>query len=49
MCNTYLPYNRLVLDDGKPYTYNNLVLYRSMVGALHYLTFTQPDIAFAVH
>ncbi|XP_050134493.1 uncharacterized mitochondrial protein AtMg00810-like [Malus sylvestris] len=42
-----LPYNRLVLDDGKPY--NNPALYRSVVGALQYLTFTRPDIAFAVH
>ncbi|XP_050154870.1 uncharacterized mitochondrial protein AtMg00810-like [Malus sylvestris] len=42
-----LPYNRLVLDDGKPY--NNPGLYRSLVGALQYLTFTRPDIAFAVH
>ncbi|KAM1319724.1 hypothetical protein ACFX2H_004687 [Malus domestica] len=42
-----LPYNRLVLDDGTPY--NNPALYRSVVGALQYLTFTRPDIAFAVH
>ena len=41
------PYNRLVLDDGKPY--NNTALYRSVVGALQHLTFTRPDIAFAVH
>ncbi|KAM2011562.1 hypothetical protein ACFX1T_023520 [Malus domestica] len=43
----YLPYNRLLKDDGKPY--NNPALYRSLVGALQYLTFTRPDIAFAVH
>ncbi|KAM2277675.1 hypothetical protein ACFXTI_035949 [Malus domestica] len=42
-----LPYNRLLKDDGKPY--NNPALYRSLVGPLHYLTFTRPDIAFAVH
>ncbi|KAB2637292.1 hypothetical protein D8674_027826 [Pyrus ussuriensis x Pyrus communis] len=42
-----LPYNRLLKDDGKPY--NNPALYRSLVGALQYLTFTRPDIAFAVH
>ncbi|CAN6676589.1 unnamed protein product [Malus baccata var. baccata] len=42
-----LPYNRLVSDDGKPY--NNPTLYKSLVGALQYLTFTRPDIAFAVH
>nr|XP_017189228.2 uncharacterized protein LOC108173861 [Malus domestica] len=47
-CSTLcLPYNRLVLDDGKPY--NNPALYRSVVGALQYLTFTRSDIAFAVH
>ncbi|KAM1393866.1 hypothetical protein ACFX2F_029972 [Malus domestica] len=42
-----LPYNRLLLDDGQPF--NNPALYRSIVGALQYLTFTRPDIAFAVH
>ena len=42
-----LPYNRLLKEDGKPY--NNPALYRSLVGALQYLTFTRPDIAFAVH
>ena len=42
-----LPYNRLLKDDGKPY--NNPALYRSLVGGLQYLTFTRPDIAFAIH
>ncbi|KAM2231636.1 hypothetical protein ACFX1S_015876 [Malus domestica] len=42
-----LPYNRLLKDDGAPY--NNPTLYRSVVGALQYLTFTRPDIAFSVH
>ena len=42
-----LPYNRLLKDDGEPY--NNPTLYRSVVGALQYLTFTIPDIAFSVH
>nr|XP_017183147.2 uncharacterized protein LOC108171478 [Malus domestica] len=42
-----LPYNRLLKDDGTPY--NNPTAYRSIVGALQYLTFTRPDIAFSVH
>lgn len=42
-----LPYNRLFKDDGTPY--NNPTAYRSIVGALQYLTFTRPDIAFSVH
>ncbi|KAB2613607.1 S2-RNase [Pyrus ussuriensis x Pyrus communis] len=47
-CSTpYLPYNRLVLDDRKPY--NNPALYRIVVGALQYLTFTRLDIVFVMH
>ncbi|KAM1010062.1 hypothetical protein TB1_044704 [Malus domestica] len=42
-----LPYNRLLKDDGHPF--NNPSLYRSIVGALQYLTFTRPDISFSVH
>ncbi|KAM1528050.1 hypothetical protein ACFX1Z_017449 [Malus domestica] len=42
-----LPYNRLLKDDGQPF--NNPGLYRSVVGALQYLVFTRPDIAFSVH
>ncbi|CAN6697291.1 unnamed protein product [Malus baccata var. baccata] len=42
-----LPYNRLLSNDGQPF--NNPTMYRSLVGALQYLTFTRPDIAFAVH
>ncbi|XP_070662215.1 uncharacterized mitochondrial protein AtMg00810-like [Malus domestica] len=42
-----LPYNRLVKDDGTPY--NNPTAYRSIVGALQYLTFTRSGIAFSVH
>ncbi|CAN6680298.1 unnamed protein product [Malus baccata var. baccata] len=42
-----LPYNRLLKDDGEPF--NNPTLYRSIIGALQYLVFTRPDIAFSVH
>ena len=42
-----LPYNRLLKDDGEPYF--NPTLYRNVVGALQYLIFTRPDIAFSVH
>ncbi|KAI5312034.1 hypothetical protein L3X38_041207 [Prunus dulcis] len=42
-----LPYNWLLKKDGDPYS--NPKLYRSIVGALQYLTFTRPDIAFSVH
>ena len=42
-----LPYQRLSKNDGVPF--DNPTLYRSIVGALQYLTFTRPDIAFVVH
>ena len=42
-----LPYQRLSKDDGVPF--DSPTLYRSIVGALQYLTFTRPDISFAVH
>ncbi|KAM1184698.1 hypothetical protein COP2_014417 [Malus domestica] len=42
-----LPYHRLLKDDGKPY--HSLEQYRSIVDALQYLTFTRPDIAFAIN
>ena len=43
----YLPYQRLLKDDGEPF--DNPSLYRNIVGALQYLTFTRPDIVFAVY
>ncbi|KAI5353001.1 hypothetical protein L3X38_005893 [Prunus dulcis] len=42
-----LPYHRLLKDDGKPYSHPEQ--YRSIVGALQYLTFTRPYIAFSVN
>jgi len=42
-----LPYHHLLKDDGKPYSHPQQ--YRSIVGALQYLTFTRPDIAFSVN
>ncbi|XP_018505520.2 uncharacterized mitochondrial protein AtMg00810-like [Pyrus x bretschneideri] len=42
-----LPYHRLLKDDGK--SYHSPDQYRSVVGALQYLTFTRPNIAFSVN
>lgn len=42
-----LPSHRLLKNYGVPY--NNLELYRSVVGLLQYLTFTRPYIAFSIH
>ena len=41
------PNLRLVLVEG--YLLTNPHVYRSMVGSLHYLTFTMPDLSFAIH
>lgn len=38
--------SKLAADDGKPLS--NPTEYRSLAGALQYLTFTRPDISFAV-
>ncbi|CAN6706510.1 unnamed protein product [Malus baccata var. baccata] len=42
-----LPSHRLLKDDGDPY--HSPEQYRSIVGALQYVTFTRPDIAFSVN
>ena len=42
-----LPYHILLKNDGKPY--HSPDQYRSVVGALQYLTFTRSDIAFYVN
>uniref|UniRef100_A0A2N9GWX8 Integrase catalytic domain-containing protein n=1 Tax=Fagus sylvatica TaxID=28930 RepID=A0A2N9GWX8_FAGSY len=41
------PNTRLSLHEGDPLPDPHA--YRSLVGALHYLTFTRPDISFSVH
>uniref|UniRef100_A0A2N9INV3 Reverse transcriptase Ty1/copia-type domain-containing protein n=1 Tax=Fagus sylvatica TaxID=28930 RepID=A0A2N9INV3_FAGSY len=41
------PNTRLSLHEGDPLSDPHG--YRSLVGALHYLTFTRPDISFSVH
>jgi hypothetical protein len=40
---------KLSLSDGDPSTSDDATNYRSVVGALQYLTFTQSDISFAVN
>jgi transposase InsO family protein len=42
-----VPHVRLSAHCGQPIA--DAHAYRSLVGALHYLTFTRPDISFAVH
>jgi hypothetical protein len=42
-----VPNTRLSATCGKPLT--DVHAYRSLVGALRYLTFTRPDLSFAVH
>ena len=42
-----IPNTRLTVHEGDPLPDPHA--YRSMVGALHYLTFTRLDLSFAVH
>ena len=42
----YAPHLRLVPHEGL--VLSNPHEYRSMVGSFHYLTFTRPDLSFAV-
>ena len=43
----YVPHVRLVLDEG--YVLPNPRVYHSLVGSLHYLTFTRLNLSFVVH
>jgi histone deacetylase 1/2 len=40
---------KLVLDDGTPLGPGDNTQYRSIIGALQYLTLTRPDISFSVN
>jgi len=40
---------RLTLDDGQSLRSEDSTRYRSIVGALQYITLTRPDLAFAVN
>jgi hypothetical protein len=40
---------KLSLFDGDPLTLDDATNYRSVVGALQYLTLTRPDISFSVN
>jgi hypothetical protein len=40
---------KLLINDGKPLGSQDATRYRSVVGALQYLTLTRPDLSFAMN
>jgi hypothetical protein len=49
MCTLLSADEKLSLCDGDPLTSDDAINYRSVVGALQYLTLTRPDISFSVN
>ncbi|KAH0688933.1 hypothetical protein KY290_017022 [Solanum tuberosum] len=47
VCSPMQPASKLPSTSGVPF--NDPILIRSTVGALKYLTFTRPDVAYAVN
>lgn len=47
-CSTpYKPHNQILKDNGEPLS--DPTMFRSVVGALQYLTFARPDLAYAIN
>jgi hypothetical protein len=44
-----VPGEKLLINDGKPLGSQDATRYRSVVGALQYLTLTRPDLSFAMN
>jgi hypothetical protein len=44
-----VPGEKLLINDGKPLGSQDATRYRSVVGALQYLTLTRPDLSFSMN